>query len=394
MELKPTISICFPAYNEAENISLAVADAVDVACRISRDYEIIVVDDGSADDTADIVRDLARENPRIHLVRHETNQGYGAALWTGIQTASHDWVFFTDADLQFRLAELEKLLAFTPEYRVVIGYRAPRRDPVMRLLNAKGWNILNRLLFGLKIRDIDCAFKLFDRRIIRALPLESRGAAMSAEMLIRLSRKGIPIREVPVTHLPRTRGSATGAKPSVIIRAFKELWQLYRGELGREDTTYVQVGKFGVVGAINTGVDVVTYYLLTRLIPFFMSHILMAKFTTFFFGTITSFVLNRRFTFAVRTKLTFAEVLKFYTSIVLTVSINVLSLYVFNTLMGIYDLVAVGLSTVVTFVIGFTFSKLWVFRKKDGSEEPIPSWTPGRFEHPRQIDWNKIARLL
>lgn len=444
------ISIFFPAYNEEKNIGAAVRKADEVMRALVaegiaqpslprpngsdgesggiagafeerhrdgtrmqigkriEDYEIIVVDDGSTDSTGFAADTLALSNPRVKVVRHDANRGYGAALWSGIQAARYELVFFTDADLQFRMEEIRRLLEYAPEYAVVLGYRAPRRDSFMRLLNAWGWNLLNRVLFGLKVRDIDCAFKLFDRRMVAGLPLETRGAAMSAEMLIRLQREGLQFKEVAVTHLPRLKGNPTGAKPAVIIRAFKELFKLYMGDLGQQETAYVQAGKFGLVGVVNTLVDVATYFVLTRFMPFFPTHILTAKFTTFFFGTVCSFALNRRFTFRIRGRLDWAELAKFYSSVALTITINVLSLYVFNTLFGIYDLVAVGMSTVLTFVVGFTFSKLWVFRSKlagklgapiSGTFAGLGSGLGGRNDmmrvdrlRPDKVDWSEVAR--
>lgn len=232
MKRNISISIFFPTYNEEDSISRAVREAEAVLKNITDTYEVIIVDDGSTDSTPSIAERLAVENAKVRVVRHYRNQGYGAALWSGLQASRYEYVFFTDADLQFDLSELTKLTDFVPEYEVVLGYRAPRRDPFMRLLNAWGWNKLNRLLFGLKVRDIDCAFKLFKRTTVASLPLKARGAMISAEMLIRLSRKGVVWKEVPVTHVPRQAGVATGAKPSVIIRAFKELFFMYRGELG------------------------------------------------------------------------------------------------------------------------------------------------------------------
>ena len=129
------------------------------------------------------------------------------------------------------------------------------------------------------------------------------------------------------------------------------------------DTAYVQAGKFGFVGIINTIVDIAAYYVLTRFIPYFEAHLLLSKFSAFFAGSITSFMLNRNFTFSLKTRPTFSEVVKFYSTIALTVTVNVVTFYVFNTVLGIYDLFAVGLSTIATFAIGFALSKLWVFKK-------------------------------
>ncbi len=227
-----SLSILFPAYNEEANIEETICQAKAVAEKITTDYEIIVVNDGSKDLTADIVDLLAHNDSHIKVVHHSPNQGYGAAVWSGIQAAKGDYVFFTDADLQFDLSELTKLVEHVPAHDIVIGYRAKRMDPFIRLVNAKGWNVLNRILFGLKVKDIDCAFKLFKRDIVKDLPVQSRGAMLSAELLIRLQRQGIVFKEVPVTHLPRVAGSPTGAKLSVIFRAFKEMLKVFMGELG------------------------------------------------------------------------------------------------------------------------------------------------------------------
>lgn len=222
-----SISVFFPSYNEEGNIRKTVEIADAVLKKITPTYEIIVVNDGSRDATGAVADKLVSENSKVRVVHHPKNLGYGAALWSGIHAAQYDWIFFTDADLQFDLNEINKLLQYIPEYKVVLGYRSPRRDSFMRLLNAKGWNWLVRTLFSLKVRDIDCAFKLFHKDVITSLPLKTRGATMSAEMLIRIMRKGIPWKEVPVSHFPRTLGSPTGAKISVIVRAFKELFVLY-----------------------------------------------------------------------------------------------------------------------------------------------------------------------
>jgi len=223
----PAISLLFPAYNEEANIALSVEQAERVLQGLTGAFEIVVVDDGSRDGTARVLDELAASRPYLKVVRHATNLGYGAALWSGIQAARYDWVFFTDADLQFDLGEISALLGYIPEFKAVIGYRSPRRDPLVRRMNGWGWNMLVRLLFGLKVRDVDCAFKLFDRKMLAGLPLVTRGAAMSAEMLIRLQHMGIAWKEVPVRHLPRQRGRSTGANPAVITRAFRELFRLY-----------------------------------------------------------------------------------------------------------------------------------------------------------------------
>ncbi len=365
--MKPvTLSIFFPAYNEALNIKEAVDAAVRVVDQSPyvSDYEVIIVNDGSSDNTLAIAQELASANSHVRVVDHGVNRGYGAALRSGIDAATMDYVFFTDADLQFDIIELQHLLVHLSKYNVVIGYRAPRQDPFMRLLNAKVWNVLNRVLFGLHVRDIDCAFKIFKRDLIQNLSLKSRGAMISAETLIRLSRQGIEIKEVPVSHLPRVAGSPTGAKPSVIIRAFREMMSLYWGELGLG--TNREVLKFMGVGVINTLLDTFAYIALTRGTVVFAEHLVAAKFFSFLVGTVSSLLLNRSWTFGLRSRLTMGEVIRFYTVTSVSILINVASMN-FLVKLGMYDLAALVVTTAVTFGFNYTLSKFWIFKSQESS---------------------------
>jgi glycosyltransferase involved in cell wall biosynthesis len=233
-----SLSISFPAYNEAENVGAAIEAAVRVASQIADDFEVIVVDDGSADGTSDVVREYAERDPRVRLIQHEVNQGYGAAVYDGLVAGSKEWAFFTDSDLQFVMDELERLWAVREEADLIIGYRAPRRDSFVRKFNGFGWTWLTNVLFGYVSRDVDCAFKLMSREVVdKVFPtVESRGATLSAEFLVRAKRMGFTSKEVPVTHLPRVAGSQTGANLSVILRAFREMFlfrvQMWRGKAG------------------------------------------------------------------------------------------------------------------------------------------------------------------
>jgi len=224
-----SITVAMPAYNEAENIEAMVEDVIQMMDPLADDYEVIVVDDGSRDGTAQVVKSLEQRYPQVRLVQHEVNQGYGAAVFSGLTNASKELVFFTDSDRQFDLQEIHKLLDLIDQVDLVVGYRAPRRDPFMRKLNGWGWSALVTLLFGYTARDIDCAFKLMHRTVIERLKdqVASRGATFSAEFLIRAKRDGFRIREVPLRgHRPRVAGSQTGARLDVITRAFKELFHL------------------------------------------------------------------------------------------------------------------------------------------------------------------------
>ena len=224
-----SITVAMPAYNEAENIEAMVEDVIQMMDPLADDYEVIVVDDGSRDGTGQVVKSLEQRYPQVRLVQHEVNQGYGAAVFSGLTNASKELVFFTDSDRQFDLQEIHKLLDLIDQADLIVGYRAPRRDPFMRKLNGWGWSALVTLLFGYTARDIDCAFKLMHRTVIERLKdkVASRGATFSAEFLIRAKRDGFRIREVPLHgHRPRVAGSQTGARLDVITRAFKELFRL------------------------------------------------------------------------------------------------------------------------------------------------------------------------
>ena len=366
-----TLSIFFPTYNEEENIRETIQRTTRVAeeSPYIGEYEIIIVNDGSSDGTREISEELARTNPAVRVINHVRNSGYGAALKTGIAAARMDYVFFTDADLQFDIVELQNLLVHLAHYPVVIGYRAPRRDSTMRLMNAWGWNALNRILFGLRVRDIDCAFKLFKRDAVQSIRLQSKGAMISAETLIRLARKKIPVKEVPVSHLPRKAGNPTGAKPSVILRAFTEMIELYRGELG--SVTHKEAMKFMSVGVVNTFLDAAVYVLLTRETLAFADHFTAAKFLSFMVGTVSSLVLNRYWTFGLRTRLTWGEVVRFYAMTSVSLTLNVAAMNALVSL-GMYDLVALAVTTLFTFTINFTLSKVWVFKQKHVEPKLLP----------------------
>jgi len=222
------LTIVLPAFNEEGSIERALADATRVSDRMCAEHEIIVVDDGSHDGTAELVMSAAAADPRIRLVQHPRNLGYGEALRSGFRAARLDLVFFTDADNQFDLDELEAFLPWTDVVDVVAGYRTNRQDTWFRRLNARAWNYLVRALFYVPVRDIDCAFKLFRRKVFETIDLESVGAMVNTELMVKLGRSGAGVVELGVTHYPRTAGQARGASPRVIARALYELAKMYR----------------------------------------------------------------------------------------------------------------------------------------------------------------------
>lgn len=229
-----SLSVFFPAYNEQDIIARTVESASRAVSRFADDYEIIVVDDGSADNTAAIVQNIARRDPHVRLVSHGRNCGYGAALRTGFASASKSLVFFSDADGQFDLQELPGLIALLNRAPVVLGYRIRRSDPAHRLFIAKVYNLVIRMVFGLRVRDIDCAYKLFRREVLQEVSLESDGAFISSELLIKLKRRKVPMVERGVHHYPRTTGASKGATPKVILKTIRDVVRL---KLGRPLTS-------------------------------------------------------------------------------------------------------------------------------------------------------------
>ena len=206
---RPTLSLVMPAYNEAGNIERAVRAAAAAGAQAGI-YEVVVVDDGSRDQTGERLAALAAElGPRLRVVRHERNRGYGAALRSGFAAAEGDLVFYTDSDNQFDLSELAGVIPLMREWDAVLGYRIDRKDARRRLITSWVFNHLSCAVFGLSVRDLNCSFKLFRRDVLRALPLESDDFFIDTEMVVRLHRAGFRFVERGVTHLPRLAGHST-----------------------------------------------------------------------------------------------------------------------------------------------------------------------------------------
>jgi glycosyltransferase involved in cell wall biosynthesis len=226
----PRLSYFFPAHNEEANLQALVAEALTTLPTLAEAFEIIVVDDGSRDATGRIADELTAANPGVvRAVHHPTNLGYGAALRSGFRAARSEHVAFTDGDRQFRVADVGRLIdrmAAADGPDVVVGFRIKRADPLVRTLYARAYRLANRVFFGLRVRDVDCACKLFRREALEGLAVESDGAFFSAELLIKLQAAGRSLVEIGVPHHPRTAGSATGAKPSVVLRAVRDFWRL------------------------------------------------------------------------------------------------------------------------------------------------------------------------
>ncbi|HEX5498819.1 MAG TPA: glycosyltransferase family 2 protein [Thermomicrobiales bacterium] len=222
-----SLSLVLPAHNEAANLGPVVERAREILPRHVADFEIIIVDDGSRDATPQIAAALAAADGRVRVIRHPRNRGYGAALTSGFRASRGDYVMFMDSDRQFDIADLRLLAPFVADFDIVAGFRKERNDPLVRRINAEIFNVVVRLLFGVHLRDIDCAFKVFRGDLLRSIELTAPGALINTEIQAKARRQGATVQQVGVRHFPRIAGEATGGSVRVIARAMSEtalLW--------------------------------------------------------------------------------------------------------------------------------------------------------------------------
>lgn len=226
------LSVFLPSYNEGESIADVIVDVTRVLEKTAENWELIIVNDGSRDATGEIAKEFSLKNPRVKVISHKTNQGYGATLQTGFYGSKYPWIAFIDSDGQFNFKEIENLIKKQKETNadLVIGFYKKRRVSAFKILTSKIWEYSVFALFGLKVHDIDCGFKLISKKVIDTIPhLESeRGAFISSELLIKAKRVGFKIVETPVTHLPRLKGIGTGRNLNVIIKSFVDLLRLWK----------------------------------------------------------------------------------------------------------------------------------------------------------------------
>jgi glycosyltransferase involved in cell wall biosynthesis len=222
-----TISVVLPCYNEEKNIAATVRDVADWMRAHSLQGEIIVVNDGSTDGTASVLASLESTHKNLRIIAYSPNRGYGSAVRTGCDSAVSDVIAFMDSDGQFHAKDFDLLLPHLDSVAFVTGRRRKRADPFMRKLNAKLFGFLNLLILGIWVRDINCAMKVFRRSIWKKIrPTHATGALVNAEIFLNLKRKGIVWKQVDVSHYRRAHGTQTGAKLSVIVRMFRELFSL------------------------------------------------------------------------------------------------------------------------------------------------------------------------
>jgi len=225
------LSVFLPCYNEEANLKKTYLNVKKGLEANVSTYEIILVDDGSKDATAQICDEIAKRDKHVRVIHHRTNRGYGAALKSGLYSAKYPWISFIDSDGQFDFTEISNFIKVQSktDADLVIGYYLGRKVSFIRKLNTKIWQTVVFLLFGLKVRDIDCGFKLISKKVLDRIPkLESeRGAFISSEFLIKAQKAGFKIVEIGANHYPRQQGEATGAKLNVIIQSFIDLFKLW-----------------------------------------------------------------------------------------------------------------------------------------------------------------------
>lgn len=223
------LSVFLPAYNEEENIKKVVTGTASVLKKIAKSWEVIVVDDGSQDKTAEIVKRLSQKDPRIRVISHPVNRGYGGALKTGFSESRYPWVAFMDSDGQFDFSEIRKFLSYTKKADLVLGYRMNRADSLLRKIYTFGWLIIARILLGLDARDYSCGFKLIKKKVFEAVkPLEAEEKVTQIEFLVKAKRQGFAFAEVGVSHFPRKAGQPTGANLKVVVKSIIDLFKLWR----------------------------------------------------------------------------------------------------------------------------------------------------------------------
>ncbi len=236
------LSVFFPLFNEEGNVQSTVDKAVSVLEKMKIDYEIILVNDGSKDKTAEVVDEIVRKNSKIRAIHHPKNLGYGEALKSGFYNAKYDTIVYTDGDGQFDFSELDKFLEKLPDNDLLIGYRIKRRDPFFRILFKQGWNLSLLAFFRLTLKDVDCGFKMIKRSVLEKIPhLEStRGAMINAELAIKAKKAGFRIGQVGVNHYPRLSGKPTGASLKVIVKSYLDLVKLW-WELKEEKKYFISI---------------------------------------------------------------------------------------------------------------------------------------------------------
>ena len=223
------LTVFFPAYNDSGTIASLVIAAVQTASRLTPDFEVLVINDGSTDATAEIIDELSRIYPQVRAIHHEKNRGYGGALRTGFASATKDWIFYTDGDAQYDPREMTRLWETMSEsVDLVNGYKISRSDPLHRIIIGRLYHHTVKLLFGLTVRDVDCDFRLMRRSIFDRVPLEKTSGVICLEMMKKITDAGFRIVEVPVHHYHRAYGKSQFFNFRRLVRTAADVFKLWR----------------------------------------------------------------------------------------------------------------------------------------------------------------------
>jgi dTDP-4-amino-4,6-dideoxygalactose transaminase/glycosyltransferase involved in cell wall biosynthesis len=306
-EEKEGISIFFPAYNEEQNIAKVVSETLKAFKSQSAPFEIIVVNDGSCDKTAEIVQKISQHHPEVRLVNHEVNKGYGQALQTGFAAAKFPIIGYTDGDGQFVISEfVKKLVPQLEKADFVTGARVNRADPAIRKLNARLWNLLVWFLFGLKVSDVDCGMKVTRREVLERFKLSGNFATICPELLVKAKETGAKISEIPVTHKPRKFGTQTGANLKVILGSLVDLFKMrvnlwveryWQGEIFATFQALPRWIRFGTIGSFCFFIQFIILVLVKESLGV---HHLIANIPAFAIATTLNFYLSYHITWVDR----------------------------------------------------------------------------------------------
>lgn len=221
------ISVVLPIYNEEAVLKKSLEDVMEKMKRLVPTFEVLAVDDGSKDKTSAILNDFKKKYKNVSIVTHVKNKGYGAVIKSGVKYAKYEWIFFTDADLQFNVLELKKFLPFAKQNEFVIGFRKRRAEGARRRIISHTYNRIIRMLFGFSIKDVDCAFKLMKKSSLQKIKLQSNSFFVSCELMVKAAKKKYTIKELPVQHYKRAKGESK-VTPAKVVKTINDLFSLYK----------------------------------------------------------------------------------------------------------------------------------------------------------------------
>ena len=223
-----SISVFFPALNDAENLKVLIPRAVETLRQVTQDFEIIIINDGSTDNTSAVLESLGQQFPCLRVIEHGRNLGYGAALRSGFSNSTKELIFYTDGDGQYDVGELRNLLPqLTPEVDMVTGFKIHRADSVHRSFIGKLYHGMVKTLFRLKVRDVDCDFRVVRRKVMEGIHLTSRSGAICVDLMCQIERRGYRVVEVPVNHYPRLHGRSQFFRVGPVARTVFDIFRLW-----------------------------------------------------------------------------------------------------------------------------------------------------------------------